>query len=94
MHHPKDGIMSVVLGLISFISLIVVLVFSYKNNGATSQNGLSAMLATVFAFIGLLLGIISECHRDVYRFFPNTGIVLNVLSLGIGVFMLYLGGLF
>ena len=90
-HHPKDGIMSAVLGLISFVAIILLFVLSYRNGEASQQNGLTAALALIFALTGLVLGIVGNCHREVYRFFPTLGIVLNALTLLAGAGIIYLG---
>lgn len=94
MHHPKDGIMSFVLGLISLVTVVVLLGASYRNEGATIANALSAVLALIFGLIGFCCGVVAECHREVYRFFPNLGIALNFLSMLLLTGLLYFGGAF
>lgn len=86
--------MSFVLGFISFSAVVALLVLAYQNEGATQGNGLSAAVAAFFGLVGLVLGIVSECHAEVYHFFPRVGIVLNTLTLLCLTGILYFGGAF
>lgn len=94
--HPEKGIMSAILGVISVTALACAVVFSYKNGGqALVQYAAATLLAAIFSVVGLVIGIMSKFEKDVFKLFPNIGIVLNsgavlfvifILLLGLGVF--------
>ena len=90
--HPEKGIMSAVLGALSVITLSLAVLFSYQNGGqALVQYAAAAFVAAIFSCIGLVLGIRSRFEKDIFKFFPNIGIVLNFLSVAFIVFLLILG---
>ena len=51
----------------------------------------AVILAMVYAIAGLALGIISRTEKDIFRFFPDLGILINAIVLGCIVGILYLG---
>lgn len=90
--HTTKGIMATILGVISLATLAYALVMSYYNSGNVPREyGAAALLVTIFAFIGVALGVISKTERDKYYFFSYLGIVLNVAALGIVSLILYAG---
>ena len=90
--HPEKGIMSAVLGTLSVITLSLAVLFSYKNGGqALVQYAAAAFVAAIFSCLGLILGIMSRFERDIFKLFPNLGILLNLLSVLFIVFLLILG---
>ena len=90
--HTAKGIMATILGIISLASLGYALVMSYRNSGNVPREyGAAALLVTIFAFIGVTLGVISKTERDKYYFFSYFGIILNVIALGIVSLILYAG---
>ncbi|SFU34942.1 hypothetical protein SAMN02910342_00188 [Butyrivibrio sp. INlla21] len=90
--HPEKGIMSAVLGVLSVITLSLAVLFSYKNGGqALVQYAAAAFVAAIFSCIGLVLGIMSRFEKDIFKLFPNIGIILNLLSFSFVVFLLVLG---
>lgn len=90
--HPEKGIMSAVLGALSVITLSLAVLFSYQNGGqALVQYAAAAFVAAIFSCIGLVIGIMSRMEKDIFKFFPNIGIVLNFLSVAFIVFLLILG---
>ena len=79
--NPKWGIMASMLGLIATISLCLVIHLTYLNGGtAPMQYGLVVILA-----------IRSLTEKDIFRFFPICGIVLNALAILGGGVILYFG---
>lgn len=88
---PKKGIMSVVLGLIAVVAEILTVYLSYlqKGNGP-AQYGMVLLLSAIFGLAGLVLGIISSMQKEIYRFFPTLGIILNVVAVSIIGFLIYL----
>ena len=90
--HTEKGIMASILGVISLLTLIYSVFTSYRNKGnVPMQYGLAVLLAMIFSFAGMLLGIASKSERDCYYFFSYIGIVLNVLALAVVSMILYAG---
>ena len=90
--HSDKAIMSTILGIISLVSLGLVTYLSYSRGGVMHGGyGVTGVLATVYSLIGLILGILTLRDKDIYRFFPVLGTILNVISLGGISFLLYLG---
>lgn len=90
--NPKRGIMSAVLGLIATASISMAVHFTYQNKGtALMQYGAVVILAMIYAAAGLALGIRSLTEKDIFRFFPILGILLNSLTVIAGGIILYLG---
>lgn len=88
----EKSIMSVILGMISNISLWIVIYLTYRSGGvAQGGYGVTGLLATIFSLTGLILGIITVRDKDNYRLFPWLGVGLNILALGTLSFILYLG---
>lgn len=90
--NPKWGIMSAILGLISTVSISLAVHLTYLNRGAAlMQYGAVVILAMMYAAAGLALGIRSLMEKDIFRFFPVLGILLNALTVIAGGIILYLG---
>lgn len=84
--------MSVILGVISLAALVTVVFFSYRSGGeAAVKYGFTGALATVFSLVGVILGVLTACDRNYYRFFPVLGVMLNVMALGGVSLILYAG---
>ena len=67
-------------------------IMSYSQGGVMHGGyGVTGVLATVYSLIGLILGVLTLRDKDIYRFFPVLGTILNVISLGGISFLLYLG---
>lgn len=90
--NPKWGVMSAILGLIATASVSLAVHLTYRNNGtALMQYGAVVILAIIYAAAGLTLGIQSLMEKDIFRFFPVIGILLNLLTVIAGGIILYLG---
>ncbi len=90
--HTLKGIMATILGMISIASLGDIIVNSYRNDGQVPlQYGAVAFLTMLFAFAGIVLGVLSKSERDKFYFFSYLGIVLNVLVLAALSVILYAG---
>ncbi|MCR4589175.1 MAG: DUF6142 family protein [Lachnospiraceae bacterium] len=90
--HNEFSIMSSVLGVISVISLVLVIWFSYRTGGApNARYGAVCVLALVFAVTGIILGVAGRMQRDAFYFFSYLGITLNVIALFIISGILYAG---
>ncbi len=90
--HTLRGIMATILGVISLTSLVYIIVESYTKAGEIPlQYGAVAFLTMIFAFVGIVLGVLSKSERDKFYFFSYLGIVLNVLVLAALSVILYAG---
>lgn len=90
--HTLKGIMATILGVISLVTIGYVILDSYRNAGAVPREyGAAAFLTMIFAFVGIILGVISKSERDKFYFFSYLGIVLNVLVLAALSVILYAG---
>lgn len=90
--HPKRGIMSAVLGIISIISILLAVWLTFRKDGVAAFNyGLAILLATLFSLAGLWLGAASRTEKDCYYLFPCLGIGFNLLALAGISFILYAG---
>ena len=49
------------------------------------------LLSVIYAMIGMVLGVRSLLQKDIFKLFPITGIVLNVIAAIEGGIILYLG---
>lgn len=84
--------MSTILGIISTVSLGIVVYLTYLRGGeATVGYGVTGLLATIFSLAGLILGIVTVRDKEYYRLFPWLGVILNLVALGSISLMLYLG---
>ena len=90
--HPEKGIMSAILGAVSVGAIVTAVVFTYRDGGqAQLRYAAAALVAAIFSVVGLILGIMSRFERDIFKLFPNLGIILNLLSIIFVVFILVLG---
>ncbi len=92
--HPKQAIMSTVLGVLSVASLILAGYFSYMDKGAENMRyGLACFLAMLFAFVGVILGVLGRMEREKFYLFSYVGIALNLIAIGLVSLILYAGAL-
>ena len=90
--HPEKGIMSTVLGVLSVTALALSVYFSYVNGGqAIMRYAAAAFVAAIFSVVGLVIGIMSRFEKDIFKLFPNIGIILNAIAVAFVVFLVVLG---
>lgn len=90
--HPKKGIMSFILGILSIGTFVTAVYLSYRGGGESSARyGAAGVLASVFMMVGLGLGIYSLTEKDRFKFFPMIGIVFNIIAFLILSLILYAG---
>lgn len=88
----KRGIMSTFFGVLSFVSLILAIYQSFRNQGADLvKYGVVGFLCLIFAGVGIVLGILARMEEDKFYLFAWIGIVLNLLTLAGISFILYAG---
>lgn len=90
--HSYSGLMATSLGLIDVTTLIVAIYHTYLNGGeAPSRYAATVVLVMVFAFVGIILGLVGKTESDKFHFFSYLGIGLNILALIIISGVLYAG---
>ena len=90
--HTLKGIMGTILGVISLISLFYIIEDSYSTAWEVHiQYGAVAFQTMIFAFVGIVLGVLSKSDKDKFYFFSYLGIVLNVIVLATLSVILYAG---
>jgi len=90
--NPHLGIMSTILGLIAVVSVVVAVYCTYLDKGAAPmQYGMVVLLSVLYAIIGIVIGIRALLEKDIFRFFPILGLVLNGIAILGGGAILYLG---
>lgn len=92
--HSAKSIMSTILGVLSVASLILAAYLSYMDKGKENMQYASAcFLALIFAFIGIVLGVLGRMEKDKYYLFSYIGVVLNLAAIGLASLILYAGAL-
>lgn len=92
--HPKKAVMSTVLGVLSLASLILAAYLSYVEEGAENMRyGCACFLAMLFAFAGVVLGVLGRMEKDKFYLFSYIGIGLNLVAIGMVSLILYAGAL-
>ena len=90
--YSPQSIMLTVLGLIDIVSLCYIVYLTYCNGGVSlPRYGSTALLITVFSFVGLILGILSKSEPDRFYLFSYLGILFNILALAGISFILFAG---
>lgn len=81
--HPVRGIVSVGLGILSFLILLVLCILSARAKGNASIGiGFAGILALVASVVGFVLAVRCSREEDIYMVTPAVGSVLNgVLTL-------------
>lgn len=91
--NSNRAIMSVILGIISLVSLGVVMFFSYRSGGEVRfGHGVTAFLAALYSMTGLALGLVTVQKKEYNKWFPVLGILLNAATLACVGLILYMGG--
>jgi len=90
--HSNKAIFSTILGGISLISMAVVVYLSYlQAESGGREYGAAGLFMTLFAFTGLILGVLAANEKERYKLFIVLGIILNLLVLfGMGI-IIYAG---
>lgn len=90
--YSEKSMMSAILGVISLGALIGAVYCTFLAGGeAMVGYGMTALLATFFSIIGLVLGILSRLEKDQFYFFSYVGIVTNTLAIMSIIYFIYIG---
>lgn len=90
--YSEKSIMSAVLGVISLGALVAAVYYTFLAGGeAMVGYGVTALLATIFSVVGLVLGILSKVEKDKFYLFSYIGIVTNALAVISIIYIIYVG---
>lgn len=91
--HSKQGIFSMLLGLLSIITFIVIsFVSGYAKGMGGIELGVVGLVSAACSVLGFLLSIRSFKEKDIYLTAPIMGIGLNGIMLVV-YFCLYIVGI-
>ncbi len=80
--HTGRGIMSSALGVINLVSITYVVYNTYARGGSAPLRFASAcVLVLVFAFLGIILGLIGRQESERFHIFAYIGMILNILAI-------------
>ena len=69
------------LGIISVVTVILLLILTYRNDGAVSLSyALAGLLASVFSVLGLILSILCIIDHYQHHLIGWIGILLNAVA--------------
>lgn len=90
--HTEKGIFSTILAVISFVTLVFLLIMSFRSAGEINASyGATAFLCTLFSGVGIIIGAIGKNEPDKYYVFAYVGIIWNVVNLLFISAILYAG---
>lgn len=90
--HPWIAVAACVFGIISIVSMILAVYFTYREGGAARfRYGMVCVLAMLFSAAGETMSIAAYYGKDRYPFFPVLGIVINAISILAGLYIIYAG---
>ncbi|MFI3237079.1 MAG: DUF6142 family protein [Lachnospiraceae bacterium] len=90
--YRKSSIMSAVAGVLSFTTIIAVIVLAFLQKGVvTSSQSFASMFATIMALVGLCVAILSLADKEQYHLFAKIGLVFNGITVAVMMGVVYLG---
>lgn len=90
--HATNGIISTILGGISFVLMVALVIISYMKKGnAGIYLGSIGLTAFVIASVGLAKGIASFKERERYYFFSKVGSICNVIIIALWMAVFVIG---
>lgn len=91
-HQSFNGLLSLIVGIISIVALIACILIAFGNRGELLQRfggvGLFAVLSNI---VGVAASLISFNERDIYVWIPRIGLIINLLMIIIWVLLLLSG---
>ncbi|HAK58742.1 MAG TPA: hypothetical protein DCP06_07165 [Lachnospiraceae bacterium] len=92
--HPSSGILSLVMGGVSFVILIVLCLVSGGDKGESGPwMGIAGLWTIVLSGIGFFLSTKSYRMEDIYRITPVLGSVFNGVVLLVLLFLYIIGSM-
>lgn len=90
--HSLRAIMGTILGIISLISLIIVVILSVGKDGEISAGyGFTGFFATLYSIVGVALGVLTIKEKDYFKLFPRLAVIINGIDLAFISLILYFG---
>ena len=89
--HPAVGIMSVVLGFIGIISEMVAIFIPYLGKKEPERYAFIMALSFLYAIAGIVLGLVGRFKKGAFAFFPSVGLVINTVTIILGVIIIVIG---
>jgi len=90
--YSDKAMISIMLGMVSLLSLFLVIYFTFRLSGEAKINyGVAAILSTLFSLVGIWQGIIARMEKDRFHLFAYVGIFFNSLALVLIGFIIYVG---
>ncbi|MCR5594656.1 MAG: DUF6142 family protein [Lachnospiraceae bacterium] len=82
-HEQSDiGIMSLILGIISALSVVYSIVYSYVRQGEINDRfGVALFVTLIMSIVGAVLGTIARKDTDKLQLIPKLAIALNILVI-------------
>ncbi|MBR3825618.1 MAG: hypothetical protein IKJ39_10540 [Lachnospiraceae bacterium] len=80
--HSAKAVLSTFFGALSCISLISLIYLAYLKKGNAPFNyGIAAILALVFAIVGMVLAVLAVQEKEKFLVFGWIGVGLNALAI-------------
>lgn len=90
--HTEKGIFSTILAILSFVSILLLMILSYAKQGEIGGSyGAVAFLCTLFSAAGIILGTMGKKEPEKFYLFAYMGIIWNVVDLFLISAILYAG---
>lgn len=89
--HSKKGMMAFVFGMISLISFFLAAGISIAEEAKTARMGGAGFFAAIFAFVGVILGLMALQESDVFPLLPRLGFAVSVIAFLLWVGVVYVG---
>lgn len=88
--HPKEGIISVVIGIVMLCSFIAMFFITSRQQGGLVV-GLIGIINFICSMVGLWFGIKVLKKEDIHYRMPILGIILNGIVLIVSVSLYFVG---
>lgn len=86
------ALISIMLGLVSLISLFLVIYFTFQLRGEAKINyGVATILSALFSLAGIWQGISARMEKDRFHLYAYLGILFNGIAVIIIGFIAYVG---
>ena len=94
-HQSENGILSLVVALLSLSVLIGSIVFSFLHRGSVpAKFGGVALFAALADIIGIIAGSVSLKEKDIFIWMPRVGLIANIVLLLLWALTVVIGLIF